>query len=62
MKAVDGFTKCYVDQLVWFETYDDALTAIACEKELKKWRREWKIRLIEDVNPDWTDLYSSIST
>jgi putative endonuclease len=46
-KAVPGFTKRYgVDKLVWFEIYDDALTAIAREKELKKWRRDWKIRLI----------------
>ena len=47
-KAVDGFTSRYgVDKLVWFEVYDDIATAIAREKELKKWRREWKIRLIE---------------
>jgi putative endonuclease len=36
-----------VDKLVWFEIYDDVATAIAREKELKKWRRDWKIRLIE---------------
>lgn len=48
-KAVPGFTKRYaVDRLVWFEIYDDPTTAIAREKELKKWRRDWKIRLIED--------------
>jgi putative endonuclease len=47
-KAGHGFTKRYgVNKLVWFEIYDDALTAIAREKELKKWRRDWKIRLIE---------------
>jgi putative endonuclease len=51
-KAVPGFTKRYgVDRLVWFEIYDDALAAIAREKELKKWRRDWKIRLIEEQNP-----------
>jgi putative endonuclease len=61
-KAMDGFTSRYdVDKLVWFEIYDDALTAIAREKQLKKWRREWKIRLIEEENPDWTDLYPGIS-
>jgi len=37
--------------------YDDALTAIAREKELKKWRRDWKIRLIEEQNPEWVDVY-----
>jgi putative endonuclease len=61
-KAVQGFTKRYgVDKLVWFEIYDDAITAIAREKELKKWRRDWKIRLIEEQNPDWVDLYPGIS-
>jgi putative endonuclease len=60
-KAVAGFTKRYsVDRLVWFEIYDDALTAIAREKELKKWRRDWKIRLIEESNPQWIDLYPEI--
>ena len=57
-KAIDGFTTRYgVDKLVWFETYDDAMTAIAREKELKKWRRAWKIRLIEENNREWIDLY-----
>lgn len=62
-KAVKGFTSRYgVDKLVWFEIYDDAQAAIAREKELKKWRRDWKVRLIEDANPGWTDLYLGIST
>jgi putative endonuclease len=61
-KAVQGFTKRYsVDKLVWFEIYDDPISAIAREKELKKWRRDWKIRLIEEQNPGWMDLYPSIS-
>jgi len=56
-KAVGGFTKRYdIDKLVWFEIYDDAIAAIAREKELKKWRRDWKIRLIEEENPGWLDL------
>jgi putative endonuclease len=50
-----------IDKLVWFEIYDDALTAIAREKELKKWKRDWKIRLIEESNPQWTDLYPEIA-
>jgi putative endonuclease len=51
-KAADGFTSRYgVDKLVWFEIYDDAASAIAREKELKKWRRDWKVRLIEEQNP-----------
>jgi putative endonuclease len=62
-KAVGGFTTRYgVDKLVWFEVYDDALIAIAREKELKKWRRDWKIRLIEEQNPEWGDLYPGISS
>jgi putative endonuclease len=60
-KVVDGFTRRYdVDRLVWFEVHDDVLTAIAREKELKKWRRDWKIRLIEDDNPNWMDLYPAL--
>ena len=51
-KATPGFTSRYgVDQLVWFEVYDDATTAITREKEIKKWRRAWKIQLIEKANP-----------
>jgi putative endonuclease len=51
-KAVQGFTARYgVDKLVWFEIYDDAITAIAREKVLKKWRRDWNIRLIEEEIP-----------
>jgi putative endonuclease len=61
-KVVAGFTKRYsVERLVWFEIYDDALTAIAREKELKKWRRDWKIRLIAERNPQWIDLYPEIA-
>jgi putative endonuclease len=60
--AVRGFTSRYhVHQLVWFETYDDPLTAIAREKEIKKWRRDWKVNLIERTNPEWFDLYESIA-
>jgi len=62
-KAVAGFTKRYdVDKLVWFEIYDDIANAITREKELKKWRCDWKIRLVEEENPNWTDLYPSIAT
>jgi putative endonuclease len=52
--AVRGFTSRYgVHLLVWFESYDDVANAIAREKEFKKWRREWKINLIEHGNPNW---------
>ena len=53
-----GFTSRYhVHLLVWFECYDDALTAITRKKEIKKWRREWKRNLIEQTNLDWADLF-----
>ena len=61
-KITRGFTTRYgVDRLVWYECYDDPINAIAREKELKKWRRDWKIRLIEENNPDWVDLYDGIT-
>jgi putative endonuclease len=60
-KALAGFTSRYdVRRLVWFECYDDPTTAITREKEMKKWRREWKVALIEEANPDWKDLYPEI--
>jgi putative endonuclease len=60
-KAVPGFASKYnITQLVWFEVYDDPVSAITHEKELKKWKRSWKIQLIESQNPDWKDLYESI--
>jgi putative endonuclease len=53
----DGFTAKYnCDRLVWFETYQDITKAIAGEKQLKGWRREKKIALIEKMNPAWVDL------
>jgi putative endonuclease len=61
-KAVAGFTSKYgVNRLVWFETYDDPTAAIAREKQLKKWRRDWKVALIEVDNPDWRDLYDAVA-
>jgi putative endonuclease len=63
-KAKDhrSFTKQYdVTRLVWFETYDDPENAILREKDIKKWRRAWKLRLIEESNPQWLDLYDRIT-
>ena len=60
-KVVPGFTKKYeVTKLVYYEIFDDPLSAIEREKELKKWRRDWKIRLIEEKNPGWADLYEGL--
>ena len=61
-KLIPGFTTRYgVTLLVWYECYDDAITAIMREKQIKKWRRDWKIRLIEESNPEWGDLYVGIA-
>jgi putative endonuclease len=61
-KALPGFTARYgLERLVWFEVHDDVEAAILREKDIKKWRRAWKIRLIEESNPDWRDLYDSLA-
>ncbi len=60
--SVDGFTKRHgVKTLVYFEIYQDAYAAITREKKLKRWRRAWKIALIERDNPEWRDLYRDIA-
>lgn len=56
--AVPGFTKKYgVRHLVWFEQHADINAAIEREKRIKRWRRDWKIALIEEKNPHWEDYY-----
>ncbi len=58
---ISGFSRKYgCKLLVWYETYDEVTSAIVREKELKKWRRAWKIALIEDNNPQWRDLYEDL--
>src|SRR6266516_3286165 len=57
----DGFTKRYgVKSLVWYEAHDCAESAITREKQIKKWKRAWKVQLIEAPNPYWNDLYPEI--
>ena len=57
-KLVDGFTKKYkVHMLVYYEQTKDIQSAIIREKQMKKWNRKWKIRLIEQFNPNWKNLY-----
>jgi putative endonuclease len=59
--VVGGFTTEYaVDRLVWFEQHATMDSAITREKRLKKWERKWKLRLIEEANPDWIDLWPQI--
>ncbi|MBO9671025.1 MAG: GIY-YIG nuclease family protein [Sphingobium sp.] len=59
--VIDGFTKRYgCKLLVWFETYDRIDDAIMREKQMKEWRRAWKVRRIGETNPDWHDLYPTL--
>ena len=60
-KLVAGFTRNYdVSVLVYYEEHSNAQAAITREKQLKKWRRKWKLSLIEKFNPTWADLYKQI--
>ena len=60
-KFTRGFASRYcVDKLVYYEVHDSMYFAITREKQLKKWNRAWKIRIIEEMNPNWDDLYNSI--
>ena len=59
--VIQGFTEKYgVHNLVHYELYTDVHDALTREKRLKKWKRQWKINLIETKNPDWRDLYEQI--
>ena len=58
---VEGFTEKYnVHRLVWYEVHDTMESALVREKRLKSWKRQWKLELIENKNPDWRDLYAEI--
>ena len=60
-KLIEGFTERYdVNLLVWYESSESIESAILYEKKLKRWRREWKIEMIEKQNPGWVDLYKEI--
>ena len=57
----DGFSKKYnTKKLVYYEVYDDINEAIKWEKQLKKYKRDWKIKLIEEFNKEWKDLYDDV--
>jgi putative endonuclease len=59
--VVQGFTERYgVKTLVWFETHEDVIEAIAREKQIKEWKRAWKLEMIEKANPTWRDLYEEL--
>jgi len=60
--AVAGFTRRYgLKLLVWYEPHETMETAILREKQIKAWKRDWKIRLIERMNPTWSDLYDGLN-
>jgi putative endonuclease len=60
--SLPGFTRKYgVTRLVWFEAFGSVAEAHARESEIKKWRRDWKIALIEENNPRWEDLYPTLA-
>jgi putative endonuclease len=57
----DGFTRRYgVHRLVWYEVHQNPTSAITREKRIKKWKRAWKVQLIEETNPNWVDLYPAL--
>ena len=57
----EGFTKKYgIKRLVYYEIHEDAENAMKREKQLKKWRRAWKVELVEEKNSEWRDLYADI--
>ena len=59
---VEGFTKRYnVHRLVWYEIHESMESAITREKRIKEWKRAWKLELIEGANPEWEDLYITIT-
>lgn len=59
---VEGFTRKYqIHKLVWFEHTTSIESAIQREKQLKKWNRAWKIRIINETNPSWKDLYKNLT-
>jgi len=58
---VEGFTSKYgVHTLVWYEVHENMESAISREKAIKEWQRTWKLRLIEQLNPMWRDLYGDL--
>lgn len=60
-EVIEGFTEKYsVHLLVWYEVHENMESAISREKALKKWNRIWKLRLIEQFNPEWQDLYEQL--
>ena len=53
-------TRYFIERLVWYEVHTSIDAAIAREKQIKRWKREWKINLFRETNPDWNDLYPEL--
>ena len=61
-KLVGGFTKTHgLNQLVWYEVHESVAEGRLRERQLKKWNRDWKINLIQKLNPEWRDLYQELT-
>lgn len=61
-KIIKGFTSKYgVDKLVWYEVHDTREAAFRRERQIKEWKRAWKLELIEKHNPEWKDLYETLN-
>jgi putative endonuclease len=59
--VVEGFSKRHdLNRLVWYEVHEDVHAAITSEKRIKKYRRDWKVNLIQQMNPQWIDLYETL--
>jgi putative endonuclease len=60
-KVIPGFTRKYgVDRLVWYEVHETREAAFTRERQIKEWRRSWKLRLLEEDNPTWQDLFETL--
>lgn len=60
-KLIEGFTKRYgLDKLVYYEVHEEIENALRREKQMKEWKRNWKLRQIMEQNPEWNDLYELI--
>ncbi|HZX79176.1 GIY-YIG nuclease family protein [Lysobacter sp.] len=60
-RAIEGFSDRYhVTRLVWYELHESMESAIQREKRIKKWNREWKLRLVDEMNPSWRDLWPDV--
>lgn len=61
-KVFKGFSAKYgIDRLVWYEAHDSREAAFIRERQIKEWKRVWKLELVEEMNPEWNDLYETLN-